>query len=109
MSEAAAKQGSVAGRRKPGWLKVKAPAPRQYRATGALPDELEVHTVCAEARCPNTGECFASGMATFLILGDACTRGCAFCSVRHACPPGAGPYLHSTPTSRAAWPKPRGG
>ncbi|HZL63557.1 MAG TPA: lipoyl synthase [Thermoleophilia bacterium] len=88
MSEAAGKQGSAGsargaapGRRKPDWLKVKAPAPRQYRATGALLDELELHTVCAEARCPNKGECFASGTATFLILGDVCTRACAFCAV----------------------------
>jgi lipoic acid synthetase len=78
------------GRRKPDWLKVRAPAPRQYRATGALLDELELHTVCAEARCPNKGECFAAGTATFLILGDVCTRGCGFCSVEHACPPAAG-------------------
>lgn len=84
MSEAAAKLGSAAGRRKPAWLKIKAPAPRHYRATGALLEELGLHTVCAEARCPNKGECFASGTATFLILGDVCTRGCAFCSVEHA-------------------------
>jgi len=69
------------GRRKPAWLKVKAPAPRQYRATGALLDELELHTVCREARCPNKGECYSSGTATFLILGDTCTRGCRFCAV----------------------------
>ncbi len=84
MSEAARKQGSAAGRRKPAWLKIKAPAPRHYRATGALLEELELHTVCSEARCPNKGECFASGTATFLILGDVCTRGCAFCAVEHA-------------------------
>jgi lipoic acid synthetase len=68
-------------RRKPSWLKVKAPAPRQFRATGALLDELELHTVCHEARCPNKGECYAAGTATFLILGDACTRACRFCAV----------------------------
>jgi len=68
-------------RRKPAWLKIKAPAPRQYRATGALLDELELHTVCREARCPNKGECYSSGTATFLILGDTCTRGCRFCAV----------------------------
>ena len=70
--------------RKPAWLKHKPPAPRQYRATGALLDELGLHTVCEEARCPNKGECFGSGTATFLILGDACTRSCGFCSVEHA-------------------------
>ncbi len=68
-------------RRKPAWLKQKAPAPRRFRATGALLDELELHTVCREARCPNKGECFAAGTATFLILGDVCTRACTFCAV----------------------------
>ena len=67
--------------RKPAWLKRKAPAPRQYRATGALLDELDLHTVCREARCPNKGECYASGTATFLILGDLCTRACRFCAI----------------------------
>jgi lipoic acid synthetase len=70
--------------RKPPWLKLRAPAPRQYRATSALLDELGLHTVCAEARCPNKGECFAAGTATFLVLGDACTRACRFCAVEHA-------------------------
>jgi lipoic acid synthetase len=70
--------------RKPAWLKVKAPAPRQYRATAALLDELDLRTVCRQARCPNKGECFASGTATFLILGGSCTRSCRFCSVDHA-------------------------
>jgi lipoyl synthase len=76
--------------RKPAWLKRTAPAPRQYRATGSLLDELDLHTVCEEARCPNKGECFASGTATFLILGDACTRSCRFCSVERAAEAGAG-------------------
>ena len=67
--------------RKPAWLKHKTPAPRQYRATGALLDELDLHTVCREARCPNKGECYSSGTATFLILGDVCTRACTFCAV----------------------------
>ena len=76
--------------RKPAWLKHKAPAPRQYRATGALLDELDLHTVCREARCPNKGECYASGVATFLILGDACTRACTFCAVEGEGKGGAG-------------------
>jgi lipoyl synthase len=70
--------------RKPAWLKVKAPEPRQYRATAALLDELDLHSVCREARCPNKGECYASATATFLILGDTCTRSCRFCAVSHA-------------------------
>ena len=80
---AASEAGSPAGR-KPPWLKVKPPAPRRYRATEELIEELELHTVCREARCPNKGECYASGTATFLILGDVCTRACRFCSVEHA-------------------------
>ena len=86
-------------RRKPSWLKVKAPEPRQYRATGALLDELELHSVCREARCPNTGECYSSGTATFLILGDTCTRGCRFCAVAHA---GAPPGLDADEPRRVA-------
>jgi len=69
--------------RKPEWLKRRLPEARPYRATQALLDGLRLHTVCAEARCPNKGECFASGTATFLILGDRCTRACRFCSVKH--------------------------
>ena len=69
--------------RKPAWLKVRPPAARPYRATQALLRGLDLHTVCEEARCPNKGECFAAGTATFLILGDVCTRACGFCSVRH--------------------------
>ena len=68
---------------KPAWLKVRPPAARPYRATQALLRGLDLHTVCEEARCPNKGECFAAGTATFLILGDVCTRACGFCSVRH--------------------------
>jgi lipoic acid synthetase len=70
--------------RKPGWLKHGVPAPRQYRATSGLLEELELHTVCREARCPNKGECYASGTATFLILGDVCKRACRFCAVEGA-------------------------
>jgi lipoic acid synthetase len=69
---------------KPAWLRVRLPAPAPFRATAGLLDELELHTVCHEARCPNRGECFASGTATFLILGDACTRGCGFCAIGRA-------------------------
>jgi lipoyl synthase len=85
--------------RKPAWLKVKAPEPRQYRATAALLDELDLHTVCREARCPNKGECYAAGTATFLILGDTCTRSCRFCSVDH---PDGAPAPLGTPAGGAA-------
>ncbi len=70
--------------RKPAWLKVRPPAPGRFRATGALLDELGLHTVCEEARCPNKSECFSGGIATFMILGDRCTRGCGFCGVGRA-------------------------
>ncbi|MGO8685181.1 MAG: lipoyl synthase [Thermoleophilia bacterium] len=74
---------TVPAGRKPAWLRVKAPQAPQFRATQALLNELRLHTVCEEARCPNKGECFSSGTATFLIMGDSCTRGCRFCSVGH--------------------------
>jgi len=79
--------------RKPSWLRVKLPDPAPFRATARLLDELRLHTVCDEARCPNKGECFGSGIATFLILGDGCTRGCAFCAVGpvHDRPPAPDP------------------
>jgi lipoic acid synthetase len=80
----AARLGAHPAARKPAWLKVKAPVAGQYRATADLLDELDLHTVCREARCPNKGECYASGTATFLILGDTCTRSCRFCAVSHA-------------------------
>jgi lipoic acid synthetase len=70
--------------RKPSWLKVKAPAAGAFRATGAVLGDLRLHTVCDEARCPNKGECFSAGTATFLILGDACTRSCGFCAIGRA-------------------------
>jgi lipoic acid synthetase len=60
---------------------VRPPAPAAFRATGTLLDDLDLRTVCEEARCPNKGECFSEGTATFLVLGDRCTRDCRFCSV----------------------------
>ena len=66
---------------KPAWLRVRLPDPASFRATAGLLDELDLRTVCDGARCPNRGECFASGTAAFLILGDACTRACGFCAV----------------------------
>ncbi len=76
--------------RKPAWLRQAPIRPGQYRATGALLDELELHTVCDEARCPNKAECFSSATATFLILGDVCTRACRFCAVEGGGLAGAG-------------------
>jgi len=66
---------------KPEWLKVRFPAGDRYQRTKSLLREHELHTVCEEARCPNIGECFNAGSATFMILGDVCTRSCGFCAV----------------------------
>jgi len=71
---------------KPEWLKVRAPGSENYLRLKALMKELKLHTVCEEARCPNVGECWHHGTATFMILGDVCTRACAYCAVAHGRP-----------------------
>ncbi len=72
--------------RKPSWLKVKAPGGGNYARLKTLMRELNLHTVCEEARCPNIGECWEHQAATFMILGDVCTRNCAYCAVSHGTP-----------------------
>jgi lipoyl synthase len=67
--------------RKPPWIRVKAPGSPQYHATRRLMRELDLHTVCEEAACPNIGECWKERHATLMILGAVCTRACAFCNV----------------------------
>jgi hypothetical protein len=67
--------------RKPQWLKVKAPGGGNYLRIKQMMKELNLHTVCEEAHCPNIGECWEHGTATFMILGDVCTRSCGFCNV----------------------------
>ena len=69
------------GRRHPDWIKVKAPGNPNYLRLKRLMREKNLHTVCEEARCPNIGECWGNKTATFLILGDTCTRGCRFCAI----------------------------
>ncbi len=69
--------------RKPEWLKVPLPNSREFIEVRGLLDRLGLHSVCQEARCPNMGECFRSGTATFLILGKTCTRNCRYCNVGH--------------------------
>ena len=71
---------------KPEWLKVRAPGSPTYLRLKELMRELKLHTVCEEARCPNIGECWHHGTATFMILGDICTRACAYCAVSHGRP-----------------------
>ena len=73
--------------RKPAWLKVRAPGGTNYLHLKQLMRELDLHTVCEEAHCPNVGECWEHGTATFMILGDVCTRNCAYCAVAHGRPP----------------------
>jgi lipoic acid synthetase len=73
-------------KRLPHWLRRPLATPGQATAVEGLLTELQLKTVCQSAKCPNRGECFASGTATFMIMGDACTRGCRFCAVDAATP-----------------------
>lgn len=72
--------------RKPPWLKVKAPGGSNYLRLNRLLRDQKLHTICEEAHCPNIGECWEQLTATFLILGDICTRHCGFCAVKHGKP-----------------------
>jgi lipoyl synthase len=72
--------------RRPSWIKVRAPSGETYQWLQELMHTKELHTVCEEAGCPNMGECWGSGTATFLILGDICTRSCGFCDIQHGRP-----------------------
>jgi len=71
---------------KPPWLKIKPQFGETYREVKNLIGEMELHTVCQEATCPNIGECYSARTATFIILGDICTRGCRFCNVKKGKP-----------------------
>jgi len=77
---------TVIARRHPPWLKVRAPGGPEFAETMATVRELGLHTVCQEARCPNIGECWGHRTATFMLLGDTCTRNCGFCAVTHGRP-----------------------
>ena len=68
--------------KKPSWLRVKIPRGERYQWILNRRKELDLATVCEEARCPNIGECWSSGTATFMVMGEACTRGCRFCNVK---------------------------
>jgi lipoic acid synthetase len=72
--------------RKPDWIRVKAPVSRGYDETRRIVRENDLHTVCEEAGCPNIGECWERKHATFMIMGDTCTRACAFCNVKTGLP-----------------------
>ena len=72
--------------RRPDWIKVRAPSGETYQRLQTLMRSKALHTVCEEAMCPNMGECWGSGTATFLMLGDVCTRTCGFCDIKHGKP-----------------------
>ena len=72
--------------RKPDWLKVRLPSTAEFQHVRGVLRDLDLHSVCREAKCPNIAECFHSGTATFLILGNTCTRRCKYCNVRHGRP-----------------------
>ncbi len=72
--------------KKPEWLKVRAPGSPNYQRLKGIMKERQLNTVCEEARCPNIGECWHHGTATFMILGDVCTRACGYCAVPHGKP-----------------------
>ncbi len=68
--------------KKPDWLRVKLPIGEDYRRVRNLVDEYKLHTICQSGNCPNMGECWGAGTATFMILGNVCTRSCSFCAVK---------------------------
>ncbi len=75
------KQGATQRVKKPKWLRVKLPTGENYKNVRGLVDKYKLHTICESGHCPNMGECWGSGTATFMILGNICTRSCGFCNV----------------------------
>lgn len=74
-------------RTKPDWLKIDLPTGKNYTKVRQLVDQYELHTICESGKCPNKGECWGAGTATFMILGNTCTRSCSFCAVATGRPP----------------------
>ena len=74
-------------KRKPDWLRVKLPIGEEYKKVRSLVDKYKLHTICQSGNCPNMGECWGAGTATFMILGNTCTRSCSFCAVKTGRPP----------------------
>jgi len=79
-------------KRKPDWLRVKLPTGQSYREVRQVVSEHKLHTICESGNCPNMGECWGAGTATFMILGNVCTRSCGFCAVSTGKPAEADPY-----------------
>lgn len=82
MSEIIEKDNSEIRIKKPKWLRVKLPTGENYRKVRSIVDEHKLHTICESGSCPNMGECWGEGTATFMILGNICTRSCGFCAVK---------------------------
>ncbi len=80
-------QNKQPNRRKPDWLRVKLPIGENYKKVRSLVDQYQLHTICQSGNCPNMGECWGAGTATFMILGNTCTRSCSFCAVKTGRPP----------------------
>lgn len=80
-------EAKAARRKKPDWLRVKLPIGPNYKKVRSLVDEYQLHTICQSGSCPNMGECWGAGTATFMILGNTCTRSCSFCAVKTGRPP----------------------
>ncbi len=77
---------------RPNWIRVKAPTSRQYQGTRDIIHDLKLNTVCEEAACPNIGECWSKRHATVMIMGDTCTRACAFCNIKTGVPGALNPH-----------------
>ncbi len=77
----------VTKNKKPNWLRVKLPIGKEYARVRQIVDENKLHTICESGNCPNMGECWGAGTATFMILGNVCTRSCSFCAVATGRPP----------------------
>ncbi|HMC98472.1 MAG TPA: lipoyl synthase [Flavobacteriales bacterium] len=91
MSEIVAVEGAERVRR-PDWLRVKLPTGESYRKVREIVGEHKLHTICQSGNCPNMGECWGAGTATFMILGNVCTRSCGFCSVATGRPDAVDPF-----------------
>ena len=87
MKELPIVQKKEARTRKPSWLRVKLPIGPEFKKVRSLVDQYNLHTICQSGNCPNMGECWGAGTATFMILGNTCTRSCSFCAVKTGRPP----------------------
>ncbi|MBS0000346.1 MAG: lipoyl synthase [Cyclobacteriaceae bacterium] len=81
------KENKSVKRKKPDWLRVKLPVGKEYARVRQIVDKNKLHTICESGNCPNMGECWGAGTATFMILGNVCTRSCTFCAVATGRPP----------------------